>query len=216
VRQSFDPRREQVQTIIELAGLLFWAIQPPRRSLIDIWNNGFIVSRFNRLSYENLYEYMRSTDQGRVVLESLGSTQGPTMLVCDLGYFNALIGGDGGGGGGGGSNTLTCACTDPECCNGDEECLRDIDWDSEFSIVLKRRDTSSATSFGGHLAQRGGPTPAKYVATEPDGTQVILHMIAPSVCNQHSPSNTMTVTCQWLFGHYSILWPDTATWLGCC
>lgn len=128
--------------VVHLIQSLFWNQSPPQ-SRIDLWNRQ-VVSRFPNLSYANLHDYLTRTVEGSVYFYDYGSTQGPTVIACNLESFNLALGDDGGGGG---SGTLDCECVRDDCCvEGDDDCINydpdndNYDTDSDRS----RRDNHAA------------------------------------------------------------------------
>lgn len=116
-----------------LVTALFWGT--PIVSQKDLWNRRIAaVTQFTSLSYANLHDYLQSSD-GDFIYVSLGSTQGPRYIVCNLDYVASTVANwvaARAGGGGGGSSTITCVCVRSDCCSpNDSECIG-FDTDLEF------------------------------------------------------------------------------------
>ncbi|KAG9251358.1 putative class V chitinase [Emericellopsis atlantica] len=103
---------------ISLISVLFWG--SPRPATIDVWDNQIRVSVYNSLSYENLADYIQNA--GRELFMSLGSSQGPRYVACNMALLNQDVGGDGDDGGG--SFITDCTCERDDCCQeDDDECI---------------------------------------------------------------------------------------------
>lgn len=116
---------------ILLAAWLFWEGRP-RPAIVEIWNNQIRTSTFRSLSYANIVDYMRG--RGSDLFNSLGWTQGPRYLICNLEQVNEAIDG---GGGSWGSGIEGCYCVRSDCClPSDDECINAIP--DQARIKVKR------------------------------------------------------------------------------
>ncbi len=166
------------RTTIALVTALFWG--SPTTSQKDLWNRRIAaVSQFTSLSFANLHDYLTSTD-GTMIMVSLGSTQGPNYITCNLNLVantvsNWIAARDGGSGN---SVTLSCACTRDDCCNpNDTEC---INFNPDSALAAR------AVPLGLHvLGKRGDPV--EYVdeltdtSTTPP-TTISYSWLAAGVC----------------------------------
>jgi hypothetical protein len=180
-RDVNDPKQQEFQYMISIFVALFWSRQVVRQGLVTAYDGAVRVTQFTSLSYADFHDWLTRSPEGVYVVEHFGSTQGPQILLCNLPFYNHLVGIFKGGGGG--TLLLDCPCTDTECCNGDTECMNSIDFNSEYDSTGLRKRATLGTLRDEHLNRRGAENSYSYSATEPGGNQVILHMTSPRVCN---------------------------------